>query len=500
MPDLDINHLVDALHEPVVVLDSDLRVLMANQAFYRLFNVTSLEAERHLIYQVGGECLNTNPVREILEQAHNNAAIIESKEITCDIPSTGVRTLLANVRRINNANTKKIVLLLTIEDITQRKQIEQALRDSEQRFKAQYKSLPIPTYTWQKIGEDFILIDYNEAGEQMTKGGIIHYLGKTAREMYGDRPEVLEDFEKCFESKSTIKYEGLFHIRTIGKNGEFNITYVFVSPDIVMVHIEDVTHRKQTEHEVQQYRRHLEELVAERTAALELSNKELEAFSYSIAHDLRAPLRSITGFSQILLEDASLKLNEQEQYYFQRIIANSKHLANLIDDILELSRITRSEFTEEIINLSVTAQDIVDNLQREDPDRQVTVKITPDLLCKGDARLLRSALENLLGNAWKYSSKKTQAIIEFGIMENNGEKTYYVRDNGAGFDMSYAQKLFKPFHRLHKNDEFEGTGIGLATVQRVIARHSGWIWAESEIDKGATFCFTLKTSGANRES
>jgi light-regulated signal transduction histidine kinase (bacteriophytochrome) len=261
-----------------------------------------------------------------------------------------------------------------------------------------------------------------------------------------------------------------------------------------------VTKRKQAEREVQNYRQHLEELVAERTAALEMSNKELEAFSYSIAHDLRAPLRSITGFSQILLEDTELKLNEQEQRYFQRIIAGGKHMAQLIDDILELSRISRSDYTEQIIDLSAIAQVVVDNLLQNEPARMVEVNITPHLLCKGDARLLRSALENLLDNAWKYSSKSPKALIEFGLTEINGENVHYVRDNGAGFDMRYADKLFKPFQRMHKSDEFEGTGIGLATVQRVITRHGGKVWAEAEVNHGATFYFTLNKAGERKES
>ena len=495
MPELDVKSLFDTVHESVVVLNRDLHMVMANNAFYRIFQISPLPEEHPSIFEVGDKRLDIVPLREALEQVQKQGAIVESKEVTCKMPLIGNKTFLINARPILKREGVNNEILLTLEDITQRKQIELTLRESEQRFRAQYKNLPIATYTWQKIGENFVLTDYNDAGEKATNGGIVQYLGKTAREMYGDKPEVLNDFNKCFETKSKVKYEGLFYLRTIGTLGEFIVTYVYVPPDIVMVHAEDVTRRKQTEREVQNYRQHLEDLVAERTAALEMSNKELEAFSYSIAHDLRAPLRSITGFSQILLEDAELKLNEQEQSYFQRIIASGKHMAQLIDDILELSRISRSEYTEQIIDLSAMAQSIVDNLQQNEPDRQAKVQIMPHLLCTGDERLVHSALENLLGNAWKYSSKNPKALIEFAVTKINGEKVYYVRDNGVGFDMRYADKLFKSFQRMHKSEEFEGTGIGLATVQRVITRHGGKVWAEAEVNRGATFYFTLKKGG-----
>ena len=493
-PELDIKCLIDALQKAVVVLNTDLQVVLANQAFYKAFQIEPLAAEQPLFFDMVDNSLDVAPFREFLKQVQKEKASVESKQITCDLVNIGRKMLLLNTRWIAKSEYPNTILL-TIEDITQQKQIEVTLSESEQRFRAQYKNLPVPTYTWRKIDEDFVLTDYNDAGEKITQGGITQYLGMTAQEMYGNRPEVLDDFNKCFQTKSTVKYEGKFYLRTIGEYGEFVITYVFVPPDIVMVHTEDVTIRKHAEVEVERYRRHLEDLVAERTAALERSNQELEAFSYSIAHDLRAPLRSITGFSQILLEDVESKLTEQEFEYFQRIIANGKHLAQLIDDILELSRITRSECTEQIIDLSAVAREITNELMENDPNRQATVNIMPQLLCKGDHRLLRGAMQNLLDNAWKYSSKKLQTLIEFGATEKNGEKAFYVRDNGAGFDMRYADKLFKPFQRMHKSDEFEGTGIGLATVQRIIRRHGGKVWAEAALDNGATFYFTLKTAG-----
>jgi PAS domain S-box-containing protein len=258
------------------------------------------------------------------------------------------------------------------------------------------------------------------------------------------------------------------------------------------VSISDITEKKMAELKLTAYRDQLEKKVAERTEELELRSKELEAFSYTIAHDLRSPLRTITSFSQILLTDAGLKLDQEEQDSLQRVIASAKYMAELIDDILKLSKVNRSDFVTNNINLSQLAWDIINDLQENDKERSVAIKVAPGLRCKGDKRLIHIAMENLLGNAWKYTSKEAQATIEVGSIEENGKKIIYVRDNGAGFDMKYADKLYTPFQRLHRQEEYEGTGVGLATLQRVIHRHGGEVWAESEVGKGATFYFTLK--------
>jgi light-regulated signal transduction histidine kinase (bacteriophytochrome) len=223
----------------------------------------------------------------------------------------------------------------------------------------------------------------------------------------------------------------------------------------------------------------------------------MEAFSYSVAHDLRTPLRSITSFSQILEKEAGSKLSEQEREDLRRIIKAGNYMAGLIDDILELARISRARFVVETIDLSSLAHIIIDNFRRIHPQRSVQVHIAPDLICKGDFQLLRIALENLLGNAWKYTSKRADARIEFGAAKKGRETVYYVRDNGAGFDMRYVHKLFTPFGRLHKPDEFEGAGIGLVSAQSAIQRHNGRVWAESKEGEGATFYFTLHVFQSN---
>jgi signal transduction histidine kinase len=235
----------------------------------------------------------------------------------------------------------------------------------------------------------------------------------------------------------------------------------------------------------------LERRVTERTAQLESMNKELEAFSYSVSHDLRAPLRTIDGFSQMLQEDYSGCLDDAGQDSLRRVRAAAQRMAHLIDDLLKLSRVTRAELSLEEVDLSALAQEVVEGLQRQSSKRTVRFDIAPGLKALADPRLLHVVLENLLDNAWKFTSGRDTAHIRFGTIPREDGPAYFVRDNGAGFDMAYAGKLFGAFQRLHDAREFPGTGIGLATVQRVIHKHGGRVWAEGETGKGATFYFTL---------
>lgn len=234
------------------------------------------------------------------------------------------------------------------------------------------------------------------------------------------------------------------------------------------------------------------EELAQHAIALEAANKELEAFSYSVSHDLRSPLRSIDGFSLALLEDYEDQLDEEGKSYLHRVRAASQRMAQLIDDLLQLSRLTRKEMHREGVDLSAIAQTVSNELQRSQPERQVECVIDNDLVADGDGKLLQVMLENLLGNAWKFTGKQENPHVEFGADRNNGTTVYFVRDNGAGFDMQYADKLFGAFQRLHSMSEFEGTGIGLANVQRIVHRHGGSVWAEAEVGQGATFYFTLQ--------
>lgn len=235
----------------------------------------------------------------------------------------------------------------------------------------------------------------------------------------------------------------------------------------------------------------LEQQVSLRTQELEAINKELEAFSYSVSHDLRAPLRSIDGFSNLILRDYSKVLDDQGKDFFRRVQDASQHMGNLIDDLLKLARISRVEMNLELTNLSQMVETIAEELKISDPNREIDFLIQESVLAYVDNHLIQIVFRNLLGNAWKYSKNNPHAILEFGTSPEGSETVYFIRDNGVGFDMKYVDKLFGAFQRLHSIKDFEGNGIGLATVQRIIRRHNGRIWAVGEIDKGATFFFTL---------
>ena len=252
--------------------------------------------------------------------------------------------------------------------------------------------------------------------------------------------------------------------------------------------IRDITGRKQVEQQISKLNKELEH----RAMELEAANKELETFSYSVSHDLRSPLQNIDNFSQILMEDYANRLDADGRDYVQRLRGSCQHMGEIIDALLALSGMMRSELVVDHFDLTALANGVAADLKQKDPDRLVEWVIAEGLTAEGDAQLLRVVLENLFGNAWKFTVNRPRARIEFGALpQSNGARTYFVRDDGAGFDMARVSNLFTPFKRLHDQNEFRGTGIGLATVQRVIQRHQGKIWAEGAVNQGATFCFTL---------
>jgi len=243
---------------------------------------------------------------------------------------------------------------------------------------------------------------------------------------------------------------------------------------------QDITERKTAENVIRQ-----------RTIELEATNRELESFSYSVSHDLRAPLRTIDGFSLALMEDYSGKVDETGMDHLRRVRAATLRMAQLIDDLLKLSRVSRGELRIERADLGALARSVERELERSEPTRKVDLAVGTDLVVDGDARLLHLVMENLLSNAWKFTGKHPKATVTIGKLEKAGETIFFVRDDGAGFDMAFVGKLFGPFQRLHSLEEFPGSGIGLATVQRIVHRHGGRIWAEGAVEKGATFWFTL---------
>lgn len=308
-----------------------------------------------------------------------------------------------------------------------------------------------------------------------------------------DKEESMAAFVEL-QKKDYIRYEDLPLKTKRGERREVEFVsnvYSENGREVIQCNIRDITNRRIVEEEIKK----LHEILEQRTIKLEATNKELEAFSYSVSHDLRAPLRAIDGFSRALLQDYSDKIDETGQDYLARVCAASQKMAQLIDDLLNLSRLTRTEFSFENVDLSHMAEEIAERFHEGQPERVVKFKIEKNVMVRGDESLLRIVLQNLMDNAWKFTSKLPRAVISFGQTLREGKTEYFVRDNGAGFDMAYADKLFGVFQRLHTEQEFEGTGIGLVTVQRIVTRHGGTIRAEGKVDEGAAFYFSILHGG-----
>jgi PAS domain S-box-containing protein len=398
-----------------------------------------------------------------------------------------------------DAGGKSYQYIAIRHDITERKRVEEELRNSlkdvtDIKFALDQSTIVAIT------NRQGTITYVNEAFCKISKYSEQELLGQNHRIINsGHHPhQFFIDMWKTIASGSVWKNE----IKNRAKDG----TYYWVDTTIVpfldangksyqyVAIRHDITERKRIEEENLKLTDELEQRVIERTtqlAQLEAMNKELESFSYSVSHDLRAPLRSIDGFSNLLLRGYSGILDKKGQEYLQFIRSDSQRMAQLIDELLNLSRLTRGDLNRQSVNLTDQAKSIIQALQKQDADRSVEFLITERLETNGDEHLLRAVLENLLGNAWKFTSKTSNPRIEFGMMTIADKPTYFIRDNGAGFEMEYADKMFGAFQRLHKMEEFSGTGIGLATVQRIIHRHGGEVWAEGKINQGATFYFTL---------
>ena len=387
-------------------------------------------------------------------------------------------------------------LIAFAHDQTQHRRAEDAKRAALERFEAIFQHAPNVAIQGYDIRGN--VMHWNQASERLYGIPSAEALGRPIQSLL-HTPETAREFEAVVA--------GICASGTPSEPGEWPIPLrdgreIWVLSTMFPVYSEgviaeifcmdvDITDLKRANESVRQLNVELEERVAARTAELAELNRELEAFSYSVSHDLRAPLRSIEGFGRLLAQEYAGQLDATGLDYVERMCRGAKRLAQLIDDLLELTRIDRAEIRSAEVALGELAGEIVEELRQGAPQRRVAIDIAAGMRAQGDPQLLRIALQNLLDNAWKYSGKTTDARIEFGCTEGGGERIYHVRDNGAGFDMAYAEKLFAPFQRLHGAQEFEGSGVGLATVGRVIKRHKGRIWAEAAPGQGATFYFTL---------
>ncbi|MHA2395209.1 MAG: sensor histidine kinase, partial [Candidatus Thorarchaeota archaeon] len=368
--------------------------------------------------------------------------------------------------------------------------------ESELKFRRVFESIPVAMHLLvTDEADDFLLVDANPAADKLFRSDHSQYIGKTLSEL----PLIHGANEIPTRFKEVMQTGEPWVVDEVAFDGEdiqmaLHVQVFRTTKDTLVTSFLDITERMVKDIEIKKLNEGLTRMVDERTAELAAANKELEAFAYSVSHDLRAPLRTIDGFSQALMEDYSDSIDDSGKDFLLRVRTAAKHMGSLIEDLLVLSRVTRAEMDRTDVDLSEIVTGVAEELQDVDSERQVDIKITDLVQARCDRRLIKLVLQNLLDNAWKFTSKTSDARIEFGSMEREGEILFYVKDNGAGFNMEYSDKLFIPFQRLHQTDDFEGSGIGLATVQRIINRHSGRVWAESEVDEGSTFYFTIPES------
>ena len=378
-------------------------------------------------------------------------------------------------------------------DVTDRNQALAALRQSEERWASVLDHSPFGIHMYDLTADDRLLfVGANQAADRILGVDNRRFIGQTIEEAFPalvstEIPDRYREVARTGQGRTTqhVQYED-GQIR-----GAFDVHAFLTGPRRMVAAFIEVSELRRAMEAIRTLNDELERRVEDRTAALRVANRELEAFAYSVSHDLRAPLRGIDGFSGALLEDCAAKLDGKGLHYLDRIRENTRHMARLIDGLLTLSRVSRHEMATAPVDLGELARDLLRGMQEQEPRREVRVVVGGGLAVEGDPRLLRSMMANLLSNAWKFSRHAEEATIEVGAEDHDDRRAFFVRDNGAGFDASYSGKLFGPFQRLHAPHEFEGVGIGLATVQRVVQRHGGRVWAESAVGRGATFYFTL---------
>ncbi len=477
--------------EAITITDSEANILEVNPSFCRITGYAREEA------------IGRNP--RILQSGRQDAAFYRTMwgalgsegrwrgEIWNRHKDGTVYPEWLSITAVRDEAGRTTNYVAVFADLTQRKAAEEALRESRERLATLIEALPDAVFF--KDGEGRWQVTNSAARRLFALDGV-DWRGRTDLELALANPGFSGEHMACWDSDQDawaagqhVHFTEVFH-RPEGGTAICDVSKVPLFDEnggrrALIVLGRDVTELRRNAEE-------LERQVCARTAELAAANRELESFSYSISHDLRAPLRAINGFSRLLEEEAADRLDEAARGHLARVRAASVKMGALIDDLLELSHVARHEVCQESVDLSEVAREIVGEIAAAEPARRVEWTIAAGVHAVCDPSLMRAVLHNLLGNAMKYTSKKEAARIEFGMEETGGERRYFVRDNGAGFDMRYAGKLFGPFQRLHAPAEFPGTGIGLATVARIVHRHGGRVWAEGRVGEGAAFFFTLQ--------
>src|SRR5918998_2412657 len=481
--DLGIGRLFESVWDAAIVTQENTgRIVLWNPAATKIFGYPPSEAVGMPIEALFPTHLEAHHRGGLARHRDAGNGTHTGSDVVLDLPAvrkTGeeirIEMTSSTIEPVNGSVLERHFVLVIARDVTERKLSEERFRllaENAQDVIYRYRFKPTPGYEY-------------------ISPSITPMTGYTQQDCYAD-PDIsnkmvhpndrhlLRDFLQSPEAPLTLRWlhkDG----RVLWIEPRFKPLYDAEGNLVAVDGIaRDVTQRKLAE-----------TALIRRTEELAHTNAELEQFTYSVSHDLRAPLRSVDGFSQVLLEDYAPGLDEEGQDYLRRVRVASQHMGELIDDLLELSRLNHSSVREETVDLGVLAKAFAYELRKSQPGRRVEFAIEEGLLVQGDRRLLRVALNHLLDNAWKFTQKHPRAKIELGVRQGDGEPTYFVSDDGAGFNMAYADKLFGPFQRLHSSTEFEGRGIGLAAARRIIHRHGGRVWAEGAVGEGATFYFTL---------
>jgi two-component system sensor kinase len=408
----ELDHrIIATVREPLIVLDGDLRVISANDSFYRTFKVLRRWTEGRLLFEIGQRQWDIPRLRQLLENVLLTDQHFQDFEVEQDFPKIGRRTMLLNARRLTRGKGDHDLILLAIEDVTARK--------------------------WQEVERQRLLAEQQALTEE---------LAVTNEELQVQAEELIVQAEEL-----TVQKEELERLN------------------------DDLRSKQQL---------------------LEAANEDLESFSYSVSHDLKAPVRAIEGFSRMLMGEHADKLDAEALRLLQVVCDNTKLMHHLIDDLLALSRLGRLQVRKSVVNLATLTRQVFGQLRSQEPERDLRLTVGDLHLGWGDRSLLHQAMLNLLANAIKFTKSRKPAIIEVGGKDEENETIYYVKDNGIGFDERYAHKLYGVFQRLHGGEEYEGTGVGLAIVKRIIERHGGRVWAEGKLNDGATFYFALPKNAA----